>query len=90
MRGEEGRGQKQRLFYGDLLGLLALFIAITFYREEIPNARALILAAVAGMLGSIGLLVLYFSMTRGQMSIAAPVSALFAAALPVVVGRFTP
>lgn len=77
------------VFYADLLGLLALFIAITFYREEIPNARAMILAAVAGMLGSIGLLVLYFSMTRGQMSIAAPVSALFAAALPIVVGAFT-
>ncbi len=36
-----------------------------------------------------GLLILYYSLTQGQMSIAAPVSALFAAVLPVVVGAIT-
>jgi hypothetical protein len=36
-----------------------------------------------------GLMLLYHAMTVGLMSIAAPVSALLAAALPVAVGMFT-
>ena len=36
-----------------------------------------------------GLLILYYSLAQGQMSIAAPVSALFAAVLPVIVGALT-
>lgn len=77
------------VFYGNVLGLLALFVAIAFYPETIPEARSIILAGLAGMFGSISLLVLFYSMVYGQMSIAAPISALFAAALPVVVGAFT-
>jgi uncharacterized membrane protein len=77
------------VFYGNLLGLLALFVAVAFYPETIPEARSIILAGLAGMLGSISLLVLFYSMTCGKMSIAAPVSALFAAVIPIVVGVFT-
>jgi len=77
------------VFYGNVLGLLALFVAVAFYPETIPEAKSIILAGLAGMLGSISLLVLFYSMAYGQMSIAAPVSALFAVALPVVVGAFT-
>jgi drug/metabolite transporter (DMT)-like permease len=37
----------------------------------------------------VGLLILYYSLARGQMSIAAPISALFAALLPVLVSALT-
>jgi len=77
------------VFYGNMLGLLVLFVTVVFYPETIPEARSMILAGLAGMFGSISLLVLFYSMTCGQMSIAAPVSGLFAATLPVVVGVFT-
>ena len=43
---------------------------------------------LAGALGTIGLILLYHSMTLGLMSIATPVSALLAASLPVLVGIF--
>jgi len=82
-------GPYRAVFYGDLLGLLALLIVNAFYRETAPPLYSLILAGIGGMCGSIGLMTLYYSMARGQMSIAAPVSALFAAALPVFVGAFT-
>ena len=82
-------GAYRAVFYGDALGLLALFVALAFHPEEIPPTGSIVLSALAGVLGSFGLLVLYFSMARGLMSIAAPVSALFAAALPVIVGAFT-
>lgn len=77
------------VLYGDFFGLLALFAAAYIYRENFPTLAAMLIAALAGMLGSTGLLFLYYSMIKGQMSIAAPVSALLAAALPVVVGSLT-
>ena len=40
-------------------------------------------------MGVLGLLLLFHSMTKGQMSVAAPVSALMAAILPVIVGTLT-
>ncbi|NJN79902.1 MAG: DMT family transporter [Anaerolineales bacterium] len=48
-----------------------------------------IFSFLAGMVGTIGLMLLYHAMSIGMMSIAAPVSALLAAVLPVVVGIFT-
>lgn len=81
-------GAYRAVFYGDLLGLLGLLIVNAFYREVIPSTSSLMLAGLAGMCGSVGLMILYYSMAHGQMSIAAPVSALFAAALPILVGAF--
>lgn len=47
-----------------------------------------LLCTIAGSLGTIGLLLFFVAMTRGAMSVAAPVSALMAALLPVMVGIF--
>jgi len=82
-------GTYRAVFYADFLGLLALVLVVIFSPEEFPPISSLVIAGVAGMLGSVGLLTLYHSMAKGQMSIAAPVSALFAAALPVFVSAFT-
>ncbi|HSK65782.1 MAG TPA: DMT family transporter, partial [Anaerolineales bacterium] len=57
--------------------------------ESIPSSTGLINSIIGGMLGSMGLLILYYSLAQGKMSIAAPVSALFAALLPVIVGALT-
>jgi len=81
-------GPYRAVFYGDLLGMLALLIVNAFYRETLSPISSLIIAGFAGMAGSVGLMTLYYSMAHGQMSIAAPVSALFAAAIPVIVGMF--
>jgi len=82
-------GAYRAVFFSDLLGLFALFLVNAFYREEMPSTSSLVIAGIAGMGGSVGMIILYYSMAHGQMSIAAPVSALFAAVLPVVVGAFT-
>ena len=82
-------GPYRAVFYSDLLGLLALLVVNAFYKEIIPSTSSLMIAGIAGMCGSVGMMILYYSMARGQMSIAAPVSALFAAALPIIVGAFT-
>jgi len=82
-------GAYRAVFYSELLGLLVLFLVVGFLHEEVPPVLPLVIAGLAGMIGSLGLMVLYHSMACGQMSIAAPVSALFAAALPVFVSSFT-
>jgi len=82
-------GAYRAVMYADFFGLLLVGIVFVFYRESIPSLPVLVTSAIAGALGSVGLLILYYSLTQGQMSIAAPVSALFAAVLPVVVGAIT-
>jgi uncharacterized membrane protein len=82
-------GAYRAVFYADLLGLIALLVVVFIVGEDIPPLHSLMIAALAGMLGSIGLLILYYSLAHGQMSIAAAISALMAAALPVAVGALT-
>jgi drug/metabolite transporter (DMT)-like permease len=82
-------GAYRAVFYADSFGLLVILAVLAFYRESVPSIYVWIYAMIGGALGSVGLLILYYSLTRGQMSIAAPVSALFAAVLPVVVGIIT-
>lgn len=82
-------GAYRSVFYAEVIGTIFLFIVIGLTGETMPGTHTMIFAALAGMLGSIGLMLLYHAMSVGMMSIAAPVSALLAAALPVAVGMFT-
>jgi drug/metabolite transporter (DMT)-like permease len=82
-------GAYRSVFYAEVIGVLSLFIVLAFLDEPLPSARSQFFAVLAGMLGTVGLMMLYHAMTLGMMSIAAPVSALLAAVLPVVVGIFT-
>jgi uncharacterized membrane protein len=77
------------VFFAEAIGLLLLLMVVIPVAEPAPDTRSLILAIVAGGLGTLGLLLLYHSLATGKMSIAAPVSALMAAVLPVIVGSFT-
>ncbi len=76
------------VLFGELTGSVFLFGTFIFYKEAIPTWNILLIAALAGALGSVGLIILYYAMAQGQMSIATPVSALMAAAIPVAVGSF--
>jgi len=82
-------GAYRAVFYADFFGLFLLLAAYFIYPETLPDSRVIWLSAIGGALGTIGLLILYYSLTIGLMSIAAPVSALFAAVLPVVIGSIT-
>lgn len=81
-------GAYRTVFYGEVIGIMVLIIVMLILGESFPESRVWLLSMLAGVLGSIGLLLLYHSMTLGLMSIAAPVSALLAAVLPVIVGIF--
>lgn len=77
------------VLWGNLAGLLIIVGVVILVPQEFPSWRVLMIAGASGILGSLGLLALYYSMTQGQMSVAAPVSALLAALLPVVVSAIT-
>jgi len=82
-------GAYRAVFYAEVVGVIFLFIVLAFVNEPLPDRRAQIFSLVAGAFGTMGLMLLYHSMTLGLMSIATPVSALLAAALPVTVGMIT-
>lgn len=77
------------LFLGELAGLIPFTILAIATGEVIPPPIDMLWAALASMLGLGGLILLYRSLADGQMTIAAPVSALFAAFIPVMFAFFT-
>ena len=82
-------GAYRAAFYGEFFGLLFIVAAAFFIDEPPPDWSMLLLALAAGGIGTTGLLTLFHSVIHGKMSIAMPVSALLAVALPVLVGSLT-
>ena len=82
-------GAVRAVFYASVIGLIAVLVCAYLFGEPFPVISTLLIAAFAGVFGCLGLLLLYAAMANGTMSIAAPVSALLAAALPVMVGMVT-
>jgi drug/metabolite transporter (DMT)-like permease len=73
----------------EIAGCVLLIVLILIFPEPIPPAEIWLISGLASMLGTAGLIVLYRALAGGQMSIAAPVSALMAAIIPVVVSSLT-
>lgn len=76
------------VFHAEWLGLAAVLAVTLLADEPLPGLRANLMALAAGAIGSLALVILYKAMAEGQMSVAAPVSALLAASLPVMVESF--
>jgi drug/metabolite transporter (DMT)-like permease len=82
-------GAYRAAFYGEFTGLIFLAIMLIVTREPIPGWSAWGWSATAGAVGAVGLVLLFRSLAEGQMSIAAPVSALMGAVLPVILSGLT-
>lgn len=77
------------LYLAEIAGFIPFLFLALILREPIPPARDLLISAFASLTGLTGLLFLYRALAEGQMTIAAPVSALFAAIIPVIFGSLT-
>ena len=77
------------LFLAELAGLIPFTVLALVLREPMPPLSDMLVGAGSSLLGLMGLLFLYRALASGQMTIAAPVSALFAALLPVIFGLIT-
>lgn len=71
-----------------LVSLCLLVILALATQESLLPPGHLLLGAVAGIFGALGIIALYRALAEGHMGIAAPVSAVVAAAVPVIVGAF--
>jgi drug/metabolite transporter (DMT)-like permease len=69
-----------------LVSLLLLLVSALVLQESLPSIDQLLLAGAAGVVGAIGMLALYRALAMGQMGVAAPVSAVVAAGVPVIAG----
>lgn len=78
----------QAVLFGEAVGLAILLAALLLSGEKWIGWLAWLLCTIAGSMGVLGLLLFFQAMSKGQMSVAAPVSALTAAILPVIVGSF--
>jgi drug/metabolite transporter (DMT)-like permease len=70
-------------------GLVLLLPLPVIFHEPMASIRDLLLAGLASLLGTFGIILLYRALAEGQMSVAAPVSALLSAVIPVLVGAWT-
>jgi drug/metabolite transporter (DMT)-like permease len=79
----------QAVLYGELFGLAALLAGAFLSGEALIDPLSWLLCAIAGSMGTLGLMLFFQAMIKGRMSIASPVAALTGAVLPVVAGSFT-
>lgn len=77
------------LYLAEIAGFVPFLLLALLTREPLPLSGDLFLGALASLTGLAGLTFLYRALAEGQMSIAAPVSALFAAIIPVIFGTLT-
>jgi drug/metabolite transporter (DMT)-like permease len=74
------------LFLAEIAGMIPFTALALILREQMPPWSDMFLGAGSSLIGLTGLLLLYRALASNQMTIAAPVSALFAAVIPVVFG----
>lgn len=77
------------LFLAEIAGLIPFTLMALATHETLPPFTDLLWSGLASLLGLSGLVFLYRALASGQMTIAAPVSALFSALIPVVFAIFT-
>jgi len=77
------------LYLAEIAGFIPFLLLAIITHEPIPSAVDLLWGAFSSLIGLSGLIFLYRALADGQMTITAPVSALFAALIPVLFGLFT-
>ncbi len=71
-----------------IVSLILLVALALLLHESLLPPEMLVLSAVGGVFGAIGIIALYRALAEGHMGIAAPVSGVIAAAVPVIAGAF--
>ena len=66
--------------------MLALAVA---RREPLPNAKGVLFAALAGVVGAVGLSAFYRALATGSMGVQAPITSLLSTVIPVLFGVFS-
>jgi drug/metabolite transporter (DMT)-like permease len=86
-----GLATKRAPVYGvvvlsQLVGCVLLYVITYIFPEPIPTGINLFFGSAAGICAAFGLVALYRGLAKGQMGVVAPLAAVVALILPVVVG----
>jgi drug/metabolite transporter (DMT)-like permease len=89
-----GLASRRAALYGVVLGsqVVGALIAASLFvvrGEPLPGAPDVLWSVASGVLGAIGVTMLYLALARGRMGVVAPVTGVLAAAIPVTVGIVT-
>lgn len=76
----------QVTFLSQVIGSVLFALVVLAFESEEPTASAFAWGAAAGIAGSTGVTFLYRGLSIGRMSVVAPITAVEAAAIPVVAG----
>jgi drug/metabolite transporter (DMT)-like permease len=76
-------------FVGQFAGFLMLLTFVLISGVPVPPLSDFVWGGIAGIAGSTGLLAFYKAMGSGYMTVVAPVSAVTATSLPVIIGLAT-
>lgn len=71
------------------VGFVLLIALALIWREPFPSLLDIAWGGIAGLAGAIGLIAFYSALSIGRMGIAAPISAVLTASLPVLFSIFT-
>jgi drug/metabolite transporter (DMT)-like permease len=74
---------------GYTVGFVLLLALALIWREPFPAPMDLLWGGLAGVVGALGLIAFYTALASGKMGIAAPVSAVLTAMLPVLFSTLT-
>lgn len=74
------------ILVSQLIGAAGLIGLILVRREALPPPSDLFLGAAAGIGGGLGLFLLYYSLAQGKMGVAAPLTAVASAGIPLLAG----
>lgn len=76
------------IFFSQIVGVAMLISLAAMFGEKLPGFEDLFMGGLAGIAGLLGLVALYRGLSKGRMSIVAPVSAVVTAIIPVVFASF--
>jgi drug/metabolite transporter (DMT)-like permease len=74
---------------GYTVGFVLLLVLALIWREPFPAPMDLLWGGLAGLVGALGLIAFYTALASGKMGVAAPVSAVLTATLPVLFSALT-
>jgi drug/metabolite transporter (DMT)-like permease len=74
--------------FSQMFGVALLTALAIIFVEAMPSPGDMLLGAVAGISGAIGLVALYAGLARGRMGLVAPITAVVTAVVPVIFSIF--
>ncbi len=73
-------------FIGQSTALVLLLLILPFTGVPLPSTHDWVWSGMGGFAGAIGLLAFYTAMSRGAMTVIAPISAVVGLSIPVIIG----